>query len=103
MPKPHNAKPQAMVRIRYTVQRPLAVSAMRGVKLASFIGPGTSALNICRPPIPSSGRIATASTTTPMPPIQCMKVRQKLIDNGRLSRPDSTVDPVAVSPEVASK
>ncbi len=56
-----------------------------------------------RPPKPSSGRMATASTTTPMPPIQCMKVRQKLIDSGMASRPDSTVAPVAVRPEAASK
>ncbi len=53
--------------------------------------------------MPSIGRIATASTTMPMPPIQCMKVRQKLIDSGKWSRPEMTVAPVAVNPEAASK
>jgi hypothetical protein len=95
--------PQAAVRITYTTHSPLAVSVSRGVIFESFIGPGVSALSMLRPPKPSSGRIATARTTTPRPPIQCMKVRQKLIDSGRWSSPESTVAPVAVSPETASK
>ena len=47
--------------------------------------------------------MATTSTITPMPPIQCMKVRQKLIEIGRWSSPEMAVAPVAVRPEVASK
>lgn len=39
----------------------------------------------------------------PMPPIHCMKVRQMLTDRGSESSPDSTVAPVVVSPETASK
>ena len=76
---------------------------MRGVRLESFIGVGTSALYNWRPPMPSKGRIATTSTITPMPPTQCMKVRHRLIDSGRSSSPVSTVAPVAVRPETASK
>ena len=39
----------------------------------------------------------------PMPPNQCSACRQRLIDGGRLSRPLSTVEPVVVSPDTASK
>ena len=35
---------------------------MRGVSFWSFIGPAVSDLNICAPPTPSSGRMATTST-----------------------------------------
>ena len=67
------------------------------------MGPGVSALKAWLPPTPSSGNTATVRTTTPIPPIQCMKVRQKLIDIGITSSLVSTVAPVAVSPETASK
>src|SRR3569833_3104182 len=40
---------------------------MRGVSLVSFIGPGVSARYSDMPPTPSMGRMATASTTMPMP------------------------------------
>ncbi len=76
---------------------------MRGVSLLSFIGVGVSALNSCRPPTPSIGNTATTSTITPMPPIQCISVRQILMEAGSSSSPDSTVAPVAVRPETASK
>ena len=76
---------------------------MRGVILASFIGPGVSALKICRPPMPSNGRIATASTIRPMPPSQTSRQRQKLSDGASVSRSDSTVEPVVVKPDMVSK
>ncbi len=38
-----------------------------------------------------------------MPPIQCIWVRQTLIEGGSASRPESTVAPVAVRPDTASK
>ncbi len=76
---------------------------MRGVSFESFIGPGVSALKSCMPPTPSSGRIATVSTMMPMPPIQCMRCRQMLIDGASASRPLIVVEPVVVRPEVASK
>ncbi|MNC90343.1 hypothetical protein D3C83_64290 [compost metagenome] len=69
----------------------------------SFIGVGVSALNNCEPPTPSSGRIATASTITPMPPSQIMKPRQMLSEGGKWSRPESTVAPLAVRPDTVSK
>ena len=58
---------------QHDVDRPQAaraVSAMRGVSFWSFIGPAISALKSWLPPTPSSGRIATASTMMPRPPIQ---------------------------------
>jgi hypothetical protein len=94
---------QATVRITYTTQRPLAVSAMRGVSFWSFMGVGTSALNIWRPPTPSRGSTAATRTMTPRPPIQCNWARHRLMESGRSSRPESTVAPVAVSPDMASK
>jgi hypothetical protein len=76
---------------------------MRGVSFVSFMGPGVSALNIWAPPTPSRGRIATASTITPMPPIQTSCVRQRLIDGGSLSRPSRIVAPEVVRPDTVSK
>ena len=38
-----------------------------------------------------------------MPPIHCRKVRQTLTDSGNPSSPVSTVAPVVVRPETASK
>ena len=85
------------------IQKPLAVSVTRGVMPASLTGPGTSAFISWRPPTPSIGRMATASTMMPRPPIQCSSVRHRLSEGGSLSSPESTVAPVAVSPETASK
>src|SRR3984957_3977161 len=49
------------------------------------------------------GRMATASTMMPMPPSQDRRCRHRLMDRGRNSRPDSTVPPVVVRPDAASK
>ena len=38
-----------------------------------------------------------------MPPIHCKKVRHTFTDTGSASRPASTVEPVVVSPDTASK
>jgi len=45
----------------------------------------------------------TASTITPMPPSQIMSPRHRLSEGGSWSRPASTVAPLAVSPDTASK
>ena len=55
------------------------------------------------PPTPSNGSTATTSTMMPMPPIQCSVWRQRLMDCGRSSRWLSTVEPVVVRPDMASK
>ena len=53
------------------IDRPQALGRLGDawVIFRSFIGPGVSALNMVRPPMPSSGRMAIASTIRPMPPI----------------------------------
>ena len=94
---------QATVIPTYTSHSALAVEAMRGVSFESFIGPGVSALKSCMPPTPSSGSTATVSTMMPIPPIQCRRWRQRLIEGARSSRPLITVEPVVVRPEAASK
>ncbi len=83
--------------------RALAVSAIRGVSLESFIGPGISARYSCIPPIPSMGRMATARTIIPMPPIHCSCWRYQRMDLGKYSRPVITVAPVVVQPDRDSK
>ncbi len=87
----------------YTNHSDLAVSVMRGASFSSFTAPGVSARYICMPPTPSSGRMATAITMMPRPPNQCRDARQKLREGGRPSSPDSTVEPVVVSPDMDSK
>ena len=103
MPPQRKARMHRIVTPVYTAHNPLAVWAIRGVSCESFIGPGASALNICRPPMPSSGSTATASTIRPMPPSQTSRPRQRLIEAGSRSRFGKTVDPVVVRPETASK
>jgi hypothetical protein len=44
-PAAHRQSPHASVSSMYVNHRPFAVSVMRGVRLDSFIGVGTSALN----------------------------------------------------------
>ncbi|MNV68151.1 hypothetical protein D3C71_1609830 [compost metagenome] len=76
---------------------------MRGVSLVSLTGPAASARNSWLPPMPSMGRMATARIRIPMPPIHCRKVRQMFRETGRVSTWLSTVAPVVVSPDTASK
>ena len=55
------------------------------------------------PPTLSSGKNTIATTMIPTPPSHCRIPRQSKIPLGRSSRPDSTVEPVVVSPDIASK
>ena len=55
------------------------------------------------PPIRNSGKIATAMPIKPIPPSQCSSDRQISRPGDRLSRPTSTVAPVAVMPDMLSK
>ena len=80
----------------------MAVSVILGCNL-SVLGPGDSALNNCIPPIPSKGRIAIANTIIPIPPNQCVMLRQNNIPSGNISTSFIIVAPVAVNPEVVSK
>ena len=55
------------------------------------------------PPTRSWGRIATAVTMMPTPPIQCRIERHRRRPRGKFSRPEKTVAPVVVMPETLSK
>ena len=48
------------------------------------------------------GNIAIASTNTPIPPIQWVKVRQNRIPFGRFSISVNIVEPVVVNPDILS-
>ncbi len=102
-PASRYARKQRIENTKYTAYSALAVLAMRGVSRSSFIGPGVSARTTWWPPTPSRGRMATASTRMPMPPIQISVARHRLIDGGKVSRLVRTVAPVVVSPDIASK
>ena len=67
------------------------------------VGPGLSARTRweVRPPI--LGSRARVSTSTPMPPIQWVKLRQNMIPWGAPSKWVVTVAPVVVKPDTASK
>ena len=78
-------------------------SVMRGVSLCPLIGPAASALNSWLPPTPSSGSTATARDQDAHAAHPLQKVRQMFTDRGSASSPDSTVEPVVVRPETASK
>jgi len=78
-----------------------AVSTRRGRTL-SATGPGTSALNSCMPPMPSSGRMAMVNRMIPMPPTHWVKERHSNRARGQLSSPVTTVEPVVVKPETDS-
>ena len=87
--------------------RRLAVSVTRGVSL-SALGPGTSALKSCIPPTPRSGSTAMVSTMMPMPPSQCVRLRQSRNALGTasicgVSAPPRIVAPVVVKPLMTSK
>ncbi len=57
----------------------------------------------CMPPTRSTGRMATAVTMMPMPPIRWRSARQSSRPFGCSARPTITVAPVVVRPDMASK
>src|SRR6185437_5949728 len=103
MPHTLSATTPATVSSAYTNHSCLAGSVMRGARRSSLTAPGAWPLYSCMPPTPSSGSTASAMTMIDRPPNQCSEARQKLSDGGRPSSPVSTVEPVVVSPDMASK
>ena len=101
IPQMRSATMPATVMTAYTSHSDFAVSVMRGARRSSR--PGARPLCSCMPPTPSSGSTASAMTMIPSPPSQCSTCRQKFSDGGRSSSPVSTVEPVVVSPDMASK
>jgi len=79
----------------------LAISAARGSTLPMVSK--ASERKICMPPMRSSGRKAIDTTMMPMPPIHCRMPRQRRNPFGMWSSPVNTVEPVVVSPDIASK
>jgi len=80
-----------------------AVSAIRGVSF-SISSPGDSDSTSCAPPAPSSGRMATISTTMPIPPSHWVSCRHISIEREWVSNEMSprTVAPVVVNPLMLS-
>ena len=77
---------------------------MRGVSF-SMLGPGASASMSWAPPTESSGRMATASTTIPIPPSHWVSCRHRRIERECAENEMSpiTVAPVVVKPLMPSK
>lgn len=68
-----------------------------------IVGPGTSARMIYIVCSLFFGRNASTKTSTPMPPIQCVKLRQKSRQRDSASISVRIVAPVVVKPETVSK
>ena len=85
----------------YSRYRILAVSLDLGASL-STVGPGISALRML---MDRSGVFSSITTNTrmPMPPIQWVKLRQKIIPRLRASTSGRMVAPVVVKPLTVSK
>ena len=79
--QPIKAPPVQTYTISDMSHKRFAVSVILGCNL-SALGPGASAAKSCIPPIPNNGKIATASTIIPIPPIQCVKLRQNKTPSG---------------------
>ena len=80
----------------------LAVSLIRLTSLPT-VGPGTSARIRCMPRPSVMGRMAMAKTSTPIPPTQWERLRQKRRPLLMASTSVRMVEPVVVKPETISK
>ena len=80
----------------------MAVLRTRGTSLPT-LGPGTSARMMCMECSPLMGSTAIRNTSTPMPPIQCVKSRQNRSPRGMPGMSVTTVAPVVERPEAVSK
>ena len=65
-------------------------------------GPGLSAFIRCMLLPPTIGRTASRNTSTPMPPIQCVKLRQISEQWLSASTSERMLAPVVVKPETVS-
>mmetsp|Transcript_8581 Transcript_8581/g.14900 ORF Transcript_8581/g.14900 Transcript_8581/m.14900 type:complete len:207 (+) Transcript_8581:376-996(+) len=79
----------------------LAISVARGRILPNVSK--DSVRKICIPPTRSSGRNTIATTMIPIPPSHCRIPRHSNRPLGKFSSPERTVEPVVVSPDIASK
>ena len=81
--------------------RILAVDCTLGTSL-STCGPGLSAFIRLTWEPPVSGSSESRNTSTPMPPIQWVKLRQNKMPLGRLSTSGRMLAPVVVKPDTVS-
>ena len=102
MPASHSKSVSTKVKPTYINHNRFAVSVILGCNL-SLLGPGASAVNNCIPPIPNNGNIAIARTMIPIPPIQCVVLRQNKTPLGTTSISAKTDEPVVVYPDIVSK
>ena len=65
-------------------------------------GPGLSARIRFIWMFPAEGKRAIKKTRTPMPPIQWVKLRQKMMHRGTISTSVMTLEPVVVNPDTVS-
>lgn len=79
-----------------------AVVRALGTSLSAS-GPGTSALIRCMEFSSSKEVSIMTNMSTPMPPIQCVRLLQKAIPRGRASISVKIVEPVVVKPDTVSK
>ena len=79
----------------------MAVERIRVTNLHT-LGPGLSALIRCMLLPPASGTIQSTKTNTPIPPIQCVKLRQNKKQFDKASTSERIVAPVVVYPDIVS-
>ena len=79
--------------------RPTTLATLRTRGTTSSERSDDSSRKSCMPPILRNGRMTMARPMMPMPPIHCRVERHSRIEGGRASSPESTVEPVVVSPE----
>jgi hypothetical protein len=100
MPATQKARLPTAVMPTYTSRIDLATMCERGMTFSERSE--DSVWNSRMPPMRSNGRIATAMPMKPMPPSQCSIERHIRIPGDMSSRPLSTVEPVAVMPDMLS-
>ena len=96
-----SAAASTAVMARYILYRIKAVWRTFGTSFPTD-GPGLSARIRCILELPDSGRTAIRNTSTPMPPLQCVKQRQNAVARESSSTEDSTLAPVVVNPDIVS-
>ena len=84
--------------MRYRI---FAVERTRGTSLPTD-GPGLSARMSCMWEPPVMGSTASRNTSTPMPPIQWVRLRQNRLAKLRASTSGRMLAPVVVKPEMIS-
>ena len=91
-----------MVMMRYKLHIQRAVVEILGCNFP-ILSPVDSAENNFWSPLPIVGKMATVKNTIPIPPIQCVMLRQKRMEWGSASMFVKILAPVVVNPDIVSK